>query len=458
MSARAEQIGPLLACPRCDRAVERSASGYRCDGCKVDFPDVGGLPCLFAEPGAALGAWRERYRLLTLALDRDVDILGRTLAREGLRATTRSRLARLEAATKDHRARLAELLSPLGVDTLCARYETYLALRTRLPPEQGINTYYANAHRDWAWGDTENAAAFDALAQSLPEDGAFGKTLVLGAGAGRLAYDIQMSARAALTVALDFNPMLMLLAHRVAAGETVELYEFPIAPKHSEDVATLRALKAEQPADGRLQFVIADALRAPFRRGAFDTVVTPWFIDIVSEDFDTLCLRVAGLLAAGGQWLNFGSLSFHHADPALCYGLEECREAMAETGFIVTSVEEREIPYMCSPASRHGRRETVVTWRAVKNRDGKSPPRHSALPDWIVKGDTPVPLLREFRTQAMSTRIYAYIMSLIDGHRSLRDIAQVLHSQQMMSADEAEPAIRSFLIKMYDETRRDRGY
>jgi hypothetical protein len=47
---------------------------------------------------------------------------------------------------------------------------------------------------------------------------------------------------------------------------------------------------------------------------------------------------------------------------------------------------------------------------------------------------------------------------LIDGRRSIKDMAKLVVDQQLMSAAEAEPAIRSFLIKMHDEARRATTY
>jgi hypothetical protein len=49
-------------------------------------------------------------------------------------------------------------------------------------------------------------------------------------------------------------------------------------------------------------------------------------------------------------------------------------------------------------------------------------------------------------------------MSLIDGRRSLKDIAKLVVEQRLMNAAEAEPAIRSFLIKMHDDARRGATY
>jgi hypothetical protein len=109
---------------------------------------------------------------------------------------------------------------------------------------------------------------------------------------------------------------------------------------------------------------------------------------------------------------------------------------------------------MCSPASRHGRKETVFTFAATKNVDVSPPPRHRALPDWIVTGKEAVPVTPSFRTQALTTRIYSYIMSLIDGRRTIEDMAAILEQQKLMPRAEAIPAIRNFLTRMYDDSQR----
>lgn len=88
----------------------------------------------------------------------------------------------------------------------------------------------------------------------------------------------------------------------------------------------------------------------------------------------------------------------------------------------------------------------------------EKPERHNALPDWIVTGKDPVPLTPSFRQQAMTTQIYSFIMSLIDGKRSIKDMSVVLEKQKLMTREEAEPAIRSFMTKMYDDSKRQSGF
>ena len=447
----------VLACPRCDQRLATQGDALRCAGCRIDFPMVASIPWLFAEPDAALGEWRGRLHYSLLRAERERDELRKTLGRDDLRAVTRARLELNARALEDHGRRLGALLAPLSIGGHSASVETHLALRTRLPIDQGLTTYYPNLHRDWSWGDEENASSLEIVDGALG-DGAAGRVLVLGAGSGRLAYDVHRRWTPGITVALDFNPLLMIVAQSVARGERIGLYEFPLAPRTAADVAVLRELAAPEPAPAGFHCVLADAHRPPFARGSFDTVVTPWLVDILPERFEVMCARINTLLAPGGRWLNFGSLSFHVPDAASRFSVEECAAVIEENGFAAPRVAEKEIPYLCSPASRHGRRERVVAWRADKTENVKKVPRHEALPDWLVRGADPVPLLEPFRVQAVSTRVHAFIMTLIDGRRTLKDIAKVLVEQRLMNEHEAEPAIRSFLIKMYEDSRRGTSY
>jgi hypothetical protein len=440
-----------FACPRCDRALDRIEGGNRCAGCRVNFPVLAGVPWLFAEPSAALGEWRARLNFELRRIERDRERRSEAGLRKDLAAATRVRLEAEVAALASHAQRIAALLAPLAAASPGAELASYLALRTRPPSDQGVVTYYQNLHRDWAWGEAENDASFAIVAEALAGNTP-GRMLVLGSGAGRLAYDLHMRLDPAVTFALDFNPLLVLIADRIMRGERIELHEFPIAPRG--DRAVLNSLCAATPLRPGFQHVLADALRPPFPPGSFDTVVTPWLIDIVPEPFPRLAARINTLLVPGGRWLNFGSLAFQDTDPALALSLPEVADVVASSGFDRPLISETRIPYMCSPASRHGRTEMVVSWSAARTGKVKRAPRHEALPDWLVRGDVPVPRSEHVATQAFATRVHAFILSLADGHRTLKDMAEVLVEQKLMHEAEAEGAVRSFFIKVYEDGLR----
>ncbi|MCO4813018.1 MAG: methyltransferase domain-containing protein [Gammaproteobacteria bacterium] len=445
----------LLACPRCDKTpLDPVDDKLHCKACKTDFPSVSGIPWMFAEPEATLGEWRGRLQFALQQLSHEIAGLDLELKDKAISALARRRIERYRKCVESHRRKLQKILRPVDVQSLQGNFESYLALRTRLPSDQGLNTYYANIHRDWAWGDGENEASLKQLQAVLHDHAEFGNVLVLGAGAGRLAYDVHMNIECTSTVAMDFNPLLVLVAKAVTQGEKLNLYEFPIAPLALEDDAVLRKLAAPEVVGDNFHLVLGDALRPPFPEKSFDTIITPWLIDIISEDLPVLAARINRLLKKDGRWVNFGSLAFSSPERARCYSPEEVKAIVAESGFSDPYVSQATIPYMCSPASRHGRQERVFTFSAYKERNASKPERHKALPDWIVKGDEPVPQSPSFRQQAMTTQIYSFIMSLIDGKRSIKDMAIVLESQKLMTRAEAEPAIRSFLTKMYDDSQK----
>ncbi len=449
----------FLACPRCDKTpLESLDNNLYCKACKIDFPLLDGMPWMFAEPQAALGEWRGRLQLSLQKLSQEIAGLDSELQNNDLRPLSKRRIERYKKALEAHKRSLQKLLQPVEMQSLQGNYESYLALRTRMPTDQGLNTYYPNIHRDWSWGDAENKASLKQVRAVLHDHAELGNVLVLGAGAGRLAYDIHTELSCTSTVVMDFNPLLMLVAKAVTSGRNLSLYEFPIAPLALDDDAILRKLNAPEIVDENFHLLLGDALRAPFPDATFDTVVTPWLIDIISEDLPLLAARINALLKDNGRWVNFGSLAFMSPERARRYSPEETKAIVAENGFSDPYVSQATIPYMSSPASRHGRQERVFSFSAYKERSVEKPERYRALPDWIVTGKEPVPLTPSFRQQAMTTQIYSFIMSLIDGKRSIEEMAVVLEKQKLMTRDEAESAIRSFMTKMHDDSQKQPGF
>jgi uncharacterized protein YbaR (Trm112 family) len=451
-----DELRALLRCPQCLRGAMTllpDARALRCDACALQLPLLDGIPWMFAEPQVRLAEWRQRYRLAESELAarrRDAEA---ALADPGLSPVTRQRLEPLAAALIDQVARLRSVLEPIEPGASIARHETLLALRTRTPLSQDLASYYPNLHRDWSWGAEENRAAVELVGELLANEPP-GTLLVPGAGAGRLAWDVHQELGPRHTVALDLNPLLLLVAARLARGGSAALYEFPIAPRRASDAAVLRELVAPAATRPGLDFVFGDALRAPFRPAAFDTVLTPWLVDIVPQPFASVAAGVAALLRPGGRWLNIGSLAFAQSSARLNHGPEEVCELLAAAGFAAPRVIERRIPYMQSPASRHARLETVFAFEAELVQVTSDAPESDNLPGWLAGSGEPVPMLPYFEARALANRIYAFVMALVDGRRNTAEIAAYLVAQKLMLPGEAEPAVREFLATLYEESRR----
>lgn len=168
--------------------------------------------------------------------------------------------------------------------------------------------------------------------------------------------------------------------------------------------------------------------------------------------------RVNALLAPGGLWVNHGSLAFAGGSPADCLSLEELLASLDAAGFATPEAREAQQPYLASPASRHARLESVITFCARKLRDVAAPPAGRELPPWIERTELPVPALPAFRAQALSTRVYAFLLAMIDGERSIRDMARLMEQQKLMPADDALPAIRRLLARALQDPDRRPGF
>lgn len=438
---------PWLRCPRCEATLEGEAT-LACAGCGARYPCIDGIPWLAPEPAQTLSEWRGRMQAMNVHLKRQAAGYRAALRPEITRSSTRNRLKLLAMACSDHARRLQALLAPLEADATAAVPATYSALAPAVAGSQGLASYYANVHRDWCWGDAENQAACEsvraALGDTNPE-----RLLVLGSGAGRLAYDLHAALRPAATVALDLNPLLLAVARRMYAGERIDLYEFPVAPRDLASHALLRTLTAPARAEPGLQLVLGDAKQPPFGRGTFDTILTPWLVDVVDTDLVQLAATVNSLLAPGGRWICTGTLFFQQADPAHAYSSEEVAEIVAAAGFDVPALVASRQPYLASPASRHARSEEVVTFAVRKQRDAELPVR-AQLP-WLADERHAVPLAPAVADHVLALRVRGYVASLVDGQRSIEDIAARLVQERLLPPTEATGIVRDYLLRLHEE-------
>lgn len=350
-------IDELVACPRCNEVAGVAA----CRACGARFPSLGGVPVLLVDAEAAVRRWRVRVREFGERVDEGIRRTRAELGEGELLASTRSRIERTCDALADNRARVLALLSEAGLPP--ANDETAFVGGSHSGAGHGaITEYYELLHRDWAWEDAdENRHACEAVGAALG-DGP-GLTVVLGAGACRLAHDLVEVG--ATVVAVDINPLLAVVAKRVTAGETIELYEFPLIPRDIEVTSVLRSLRAPRPRE--LTIVLADAFRLPFVAGRVDTVVTPWFIDQVPSDVDTFLPVVHRLLRPGGRWIHHGPLIYPKGRPARTqYTPTELVELTERAGFEVVSCVREMRAFLRSPANAFARIEQVITLAAKK--------------------------------------------------------------------------------------------
>jgi len=413
------------------------------------------IPWLFPDPEGTLLEWKARYNGFLQGNLSEQFRLNTALENGGLGQSGRDRITHTLRHKEAQRAHVLELLEPLGLDGTQAS-DAVAALRSKLPKSQGLSSYYNNIFRDWAWNNGENEELLDAVRGALKADDRerIGKILTIGAGSCRLPYDLHREYAPDLSVALDINPLLMLLGSRVIQGESVPFCEFPIAPLNQASFAVRHDCRAPEPIDaanGGFQFLFADGMNPPFKPGSFDTVLTPWLIDIVPEDLREFIPRVNRVLKKGGVWLNTGSLAFFHKDVTWRYSEEEVLELIESMGFEILSAERTNIRYLHSPHSAHGRMEKVFTFSARKKKNITSPPRYEYLPQWIIDSAQPIPSLFEFSIASSDHLLHAQVLAAIDGERTVDEIAALVAKQYGLQQDEAANAVQRILLELYED-------
>ena len=443
----------LLKCPSCSGALKDQDKKISCSACSTIFPIVDGVPWLFDEPGRSMASWRVRFNALLSSIQKEEEQLKHSAKQTDLSELTSKRLRKVLQGKVEQRKLLTDMMSPL-IKEQSGNPDLYQGMQIRDIAGQSIGGYYTNIHRDWAWPTEENDICLNIVLSLLKSDKKPLNILVLGAGAGRLAWDLHHSLKPENTVALDINPLMILAARKVCKGRNLKLYEFPIAPKDIDSYAVLQTCSAPPDTSENLHFILADGLNPPVKAGSFDLILTPWFIDIIPTALKQTVLGINQLLAKGGRWLNFGSLAFNNSEPAVNFSPEEAIDIVKINGFDLGSVERKKIPYMQSPHSAHGRIEEVFAFLATKTSDRSIEVKKDHTPPWLRDFSIPVPADQVFQTTKMIYSIYLDVVQMIDGRHSIQDIAKAFGPKHGLPADEAAVSVKNFLERLIDSAAR----
>ncbi|MEW6057510.1 MAG: methyltransferase domain-containing protein [Bdellovibrionota bacterium] len=356
----------LLACPRCKGALRSKDDALACKACAIDFPVLDEIPVLFESPREMFYFWKQCYLYLFRHFDQVIQSLERELSGSIDSELTRKRLTLMRDANTEQKALMQKLLKPL-LARMPAGTDSRPDLGRAPNGQPEFTACYYTLHQDWGWDTGESAAALESVSDVLEDGAQLGRVLVLGAGSCRLPFDLHLKYKPELTAVMDRNLVPFLAAKKIVTGSEVELYEFPLVPRELNSYAVKTKLVSRFVGQvSNFHFFLADARALPIKNASFDTVFTPWFIDVVDQSFDELLSTLSNILKPQGRWINFGPVGFKNAQAALQYSKEEVLEKVEKAGFQVTQATHEVVPYFQSPLSCHGRLERVLTFNAIK--------------------------------------------------------------------------------------------
>jgi SAM-dependent methyltransferase len=396
-----------VECVRCGAAL---AEPGRCSACGTSDPMLANTRVSMAAPEATIRSWREGFGIMLAQQRRQLEKLSG--ARAGAFEASAPRLDAMAEAIAGQVNSLTELFERMELPALPP---------PRSAPSFNPHMGYVQLLRDWAWpDDVQNANAVTAMRER--HDGAWGEVLVLGAGAGGLAAQLHAATDAKETVALDINPLPLLLFDRLVAGEDVKVWEFPAYPKEPGRWAVPHRLRKPTRTDGLVTW-LADALALPFAAGSFDVVVTHWFLDRIGRDPATVASLVHRILRPGGVWINRGPLLYEGSRD--WFGRPDMAEVITwvkALGFEGAEPGAEMVDYLNSPWSTQRRQEEVYTFAAT--RPGSVP--------WLDDDAVGVP--KDFASSIVQTKdpITAWCAKQLDGSRSIATLAAEIGERTKM--------------------------
>jgi uncharacterized protein YbaR (Trm112 family) len=459
--AYAEGDETPFACAACaslpgSQPLRAVRGAVACLGCGQKYPVLGGVPCLMPDPQRfRLEQLRhlQDYLFVTEARQRDI---GTERRQPELLALTRERLLQLIHAMDAERALVSDVFSTLvaGLDAEAAGIVPGSAAPAR---DLSVLELYETVFRDWAWGESESARAL-ALVEHLVSAAAsyagksakleLGRLAVFGAGACRLAADVHRTLGPIATYALDINPLPLLLAARLLGQAVVEAYEYPTGPRGLEHMAVLQQLRCSFPVPDGLLLALADARCPPFVAAGLDSVLTPWFIDVVSAELPDTIATIHRVLGPGGLWFNQGPLRFS-GSAARRYCIEEVRELVQAGGFQLLAERTEDVPYFDSPHAGSRRIETVYGFVARKlARASATRAVVKPQPAWAHDVTAPIPRVPELGALQERLIFSAGALSLIDGARSLVDLAYALGEELGVEPARLVEPLRGLLLNL----------
>ena len=403
----------ILQCPVCTSAL----SSLHCNHCNSEFFTFGGVLSLMPAGRWQRHLWQHQLALNNQQAQGGMAAMQALLERSDLVPASRQRIEESRDIAQASLASIEGLLAQAGLTPVWDEQFNHLSLGP-------ISEYYHHILQDWAWGDaTLHARLAPLLSLEQPQPGS--SLLALGAGAGRLSWELHQRWRAGVSLATDINPLLLAASHRLIVNQEAftfyELNSFPQITKARSAAYSLEPACGTEQARRSWHAVAADVWHMPIKPNSLDIVLTAWFIDVHGGDNRALISLIQRWLKPGGRWINSGPLLYPKATPMeQKYDRDELLELMQVAGLICEEERLDEQRHLMSPINVRTQTEQVWTFSARKA--AAPPPSDKRLPPaWLLFHHLPVPQC--FMPPAESHPLIDQLLAHLDGQRSIEALA-----------------------------------
>jgi carnosine N-methyltransferase len=322
-----------LKCRQELKQPEKSAA-IVCENCGEEYMCVGDIPILLKDSARYVAKLFVQYSRYLRTQKLEIDRISEAARKDKKRANT---LENIKGAFELNCAFMKTVQDEL------LPYVTIPELEKIVdePDEIGYSDLFDYLKRDWCWlpeGEQEIQEIEKTLFNELRKgDTNLDNVLVIGAGAGRLAWDLSKTFGQVYAVDKSF-----LMASHFNAVQKEDLHFFEINSKnvlHNSD--TVRALRAsavppwEATADVKpknsVAYFVADALHIPLPDHSLSVIVSVYFSDVVP--MHSFVKEVKRLLKPGGVFIHYGPLDYHFDDWINRMAGNEIKALFSQNGF-----------------------------------------------------------------------------------------------------------------------------
>ncbi len=332
---------------------------------------------------------------------------------------------------------LSEILKPYGWASV--RDDLYANYVLENPGKSSMMVNYDYLFRDWIWGEKENQHACNKVITTLPAGFQPENILVLGSGAGRLAYDLFENLKPSQATLVDMNPLLMMASKKIISGEELKMVEFPYMPASKNHVGILQNLKAPRPYTEGFRYIMTDARTYDFSQDNYDLIVTPWLIDVIDMDLFEFCYMIHQIGDSETLWVNYGPLGFNSSELRECYSTEEVLHIIAKQGFKINNQKLEHIDYMHSPYSHSLRVENVLSFCAQKDQAAEKPKtlETAAVAEWKQNPDQSLGFPADGPKFSQGYELNVFVLKLLEEQKSYNEVLEAFQKHFQASKQQA---------------------
>ncbi len=362
-----------IACVHCKNTHWKSnESAWTCLSCKTIYPVLFGYtPVLMPRAREHITKTYLQFRQYLLEQQQRAQELEKAVT---LNSYRKEQLALLLRGQRHNSNLLYSLQEQLSKELLPGP-DLIEYLHTQPAAALRYTTNFDYLRRDWT-GLPEGELELREINTSLNKAISFvkpkcSKVVVLGAGMGRVAYDLCSSVDQ--VIALDQSISMGAWFHKIAE-EDLTFYEInPKNTQYFEDrVRPLRARMPDKNHLSKLFYGIADAQQLPLASQSVDAVISVYFTDLLP--LKKLLPEVKRVLRPGGAFIHFGPLHYHFDDTSQMLSFEEVKKHLQSKNFTI-ALEERQKTTHCGSAASC-LQKFYLNWNmvAIKREEPKLPP------------------------------------------------------------------------------------